>query len=135
MSTIGITARASAAVVALLVGLTGTTALADGAIHGRVWIGNTPAINVKVAVYEDHSTRDGSLDRSKQIAATIVSDKSGTAEDGYYEINGLPTGRKLMIVAIYPVFPKDPAVQKISLREGERKKVNLTIEKRLPDKG
>lgn len=108
---------------------------ADGSVYGRVWIGNTPAINVKVAVYQDHRTRDGSLDRTKQIAATIVSDERGTAKDGHYEIKGLPTGVKLIVVAIYPVFPKDPAVRRIKLRDDERKKVNLTIEKRLPDKG
>lgn len=109
--------------------------LGDGAIHGRVWIGNHPAINVKVAVYEDHWTRDGSLDRSKQIKATIVSDKPGSGKDGYYKISGLPTGRKLMVVAIYPVLPKSPAVRRLTLRDGDRKKVNLTIEKRQPDKG
>ena len=107
----------------------------DGEVYGRVWISRTPGINVKVAVYYDHWTRDGSLDRNKQIAATITSDKSGTANDGYYEITGLPTGVKLMVVAIYPVFPKDPAVKRITLRDGARKKVILTIDKRLPDKG
>jgi len=115
-------------VLLILVSSVSTFAFAaNQSIYGRVWIGNYPAVGVKVAVYYDHWTKSGSLDQKKLIAQTIVSDKEGTANDGYYEIKGLPAGVKLMVVATHPVFPNDHAIRTFTLKSGQQIKINLTI--------
>ena len=126
------------AIVALLPVLVAVASFAnadDQGIYGRIWVNNTPAVNVKVKVFHDHWTRSGSLDYSKLIAERTVSDRQGFKDDGYYELNGLPAGVKLLVVAIHPVFPKKPAVKRIKLKRGQKKKVILTVRLEGPYKG
>jgi hypothetical protein len=61
------------------------------------------------------------------IAKTTVTKKEDATNETYYEIEGLPVGKKLMAVTTHPIFSKNPTIKIFTLRPGEQRKMNLTI--------